>query len=131
VTEPEEPELTDAEVMAALEPTARRLAAAFGLPDASGEVLAAITADEAAVELLRAAFESGKMEAASAIATRGIAEDQAPDWSDIDSLGERRAIAREDSACGRCSHATVCAVARAAPPELLIVVSRCLSFRPD
>jgi len=132
VTEPEaeqeEAELTDAEVMSLLTPTAERLARLFGVPDASGEVLAAITADEAAVELLRAAMESGRMDAVAGMAMRGGGM-PAPDWSDVEALGERRAIAREESACARCANSAVCVVARSAPPELLVVVARCLAFR--
>lgn len=126
--EDEEAPLSEAQVLEVLQPTAARLAAILGLPDAAGEVLLTIRADDAAVELLRAAFESGRAESAAAIALRGDGS-PAPDYSDVESLGERRMIAREDSACSSCVNASICVVARAAPPELLVVISRCLAHR--
>ena len=45
-------------------------------------------------------------------------------------LHERRRI--EQHLCPACSHHVVCRVARAADPNLCIVVSQCLAFeRPD
>jgi hypothetical protein len=53
----------------------------------------------------------------------------APDWSDVEAEGERRAIVAEESICSGCIHAAVC---RARPPaEMLVVVRRCIAFRAE
>jgi len=82
--------------------------------------------DEGARELLGAAFEEGRKDALATALREGAGEQIAPDWSDVESLGERKAIVREESACGSCSVSDVCAVARAARTiEALIVIRRC------
>ncbi|MCG8555627.1 MAG: hypothetical protein MJD61_10130, partial [Proteobacteria bacterium] len=47
------------------------------------------------------------------------------------SLGERKAIQREQHLCGHCSHAPVCKVAAALEPHLLVIISQCMAFDPD
>lgn len=79
--------------------------------------------------VLRGAFEEGVADTALEFARAGAdPAPRAPDWSDITSPGERKAILREENLCARCSHAAVCVVARTAPAELLLVVRRCAAF---
>ncbi len=90
----------------------------------------ALSHEEAGRVLFTTAWAEGFQEAlrerAEAGEPRGSWGD--PRWMDVPGLGERKARYREENLCGRCAHATVCAVARAAPSELLLVVSRCLFF---
>jgi hypothetical protein len=130
MNEPEE-EPSEAEVLAIVRPLAAQVAQELsGGGSIEAALVRVLLADETGgVELLRAAHESGRQDAILSIASRAGAE-VAPDWSDVESMGERTAIAREDGICNRCSLARVCVVARSAPPELLLVVLRCGAFRP-
>jgi len=47
------------------------------------------------------------------------------------SLGEFKAIQREQHLCGHCSHAPVCKVVAAIEPHLLVIISQCMAFEPD
>lgn len=125
---------TEAEVLAILAPVARRLADTIARPGAGrGALIEVLRGDQGAVELLAAAFESGREDAAREVILRAPSATSAapvePDWSDVESAGERGAIAREESICGACVHAAVC---RARPPaEMLIVIRRCIAFRRE
>jgi hypothetical protein len=80
--------------------------------------------DEGARELLGAAYNEGRADARKSAALSG--EGCAPDWSDVESLGERRAIATEETACSSCSHAPVCAIRHAAEQlGALVLIQRC------
>jgi hypothetical protein len=126
-------ELTEAEVLAYLAPVARRLADALGArPGLKSEILDLLRSDEGAVELLAAAFDSGVRDATtrSAVAFESASGGKAvlPDWSDVEDMGERLAIHREESICENCSHVAVC---RAVPPDdMLVSVRRCLRYVP-
>lgn len=128
----DEPELTEAEVLGLLAPIASRLASALGrVPGVKAEVLEVLRGDRGAVELMAAAFDSGREEAKRELEMsilRGADPTASgePDWSDVESPGERKVIAREQSICGRCIHVDVC---RFAPPaEMLVVIRRCAAF---
>lgn len=133
MSEPEQPEEpTEAEVLAHLTVVAHRVAVRIAeeLPEeerpraiaAAEEVL---VSDEGARELLGAAFAEGRADALRGALQRGEVPD-APDWSDVESLGERRAIAREEHICGSCQAADVCAIAAATRQlEALVVLRRC------
>jgi hypothetical protein len=59
----------------------------------------------------------------------GSAAPEAPDWSDVESEGERRMLFSESSICAACMHAAVC---KARPPvEMLVVIRRCIAFRRE
>jgi len=130
-TEPS-PEPTEAEVLAHLTVVAHRVATrvAETLPeaqraDAIKAAEAVLLDDEGARELMGAAFDEGRADALAGALRRGKVPD-APDWSDIDAVGERRAIAREEHVCNTCSHSSVCAVAQAMrSTQLLVVLRRC------
>jgi len=47
------------------------------------------------------------------------------------SLGELKAIQREQHLCGQCSHAPVCKIAGSIEPHLLVIISQCMAFEPD
>jgi hypothetical protein len=44
------------------------------------------------------------------------------------SLGERRALWREQHICLRCAHHAVCKMAAALDPNFLVVIVQCLAF---
>lgn len=44
------------------------------------------------------------------------------------SPGELKAIQRECHLCFACTHASVCKVAAAIDPELLVIIQQCLAF---
>ncbi len=125
---------TEAEVLAILAPVAKRIADVLERPGAGrAAIVDVLRSSQGAVELLAAAFDSGRAD----VAREGIlraggalpAAPVAPDWSDIEADGEKRAVAAETSICGACVHRAVC---RARPPaEMLVVVSRCIAFRND
>lgn len=54
-----------------------------------------------------------------------------PGPSEDVSLGELKAIQREQHLCGHCSHAPVCKVVAAIEPHLLVIISQCMAFDPD
>lgn len=84
--------------------------------------------DEGARDLLAAAFEEGRADVVRGALASGSVP-SAPDWSDVESGGERRAIAREEHICGACSHSGVCAIAGAAQQvQALLVIRRCDRF---
>lgn len=124
--DPNSPPPSDSEVLAALAPVAHRLSKAAILDKRA--VLAVLESDEAARELLAAAFSEGEASGKRTAAGVTIAgrPTEAPDWSDIDSHGERLTLAREMSLCHRCIHGGVCRVAP--PAEMLVVISRCAAF---
>lgn len=127
-----EDELTDEEVLAILAPVASRLAASIGrVPGVRAEVLEVLRQDDTgARELLAAAFDSGREEAMRSALTRpevGLGEGGEPDWSDVESVGERKALHVEQNICSRCSHVSVCRWTP--PPEMLVVIRRCAAFR--
>jgi hypothetical protein len=132
VSEPERPqddsEPTDAEVLHVLGVVAARVAEAVGGGEATSHAaLEVLAGDEGARALLAAAFEEGRQDVVrSTLLRRG--KESEPDWSDVESPGERRLLQREESACSRCAHGVVCVVPRSAPAELLVVVSRCAGF---
>ena len=125
-------EPSEAEVLAYLKTVVRRIAVriASELPeDQRGAALAAaeeeLQGDEGARELLAVAFEEGRSDAVSSALLAGKTP-AAPDWSDIENVGERRAIAREEHSCNTCSHSPVCAVAQAVrAAQMLVAVRRC------
>ena len=47
------------------------------------------------------------------------------------SLGELKAIQREQHLCGHCCHTPVCKIASAIEPHLLVIISQCMAFDPD
>ena len=47
------------------------------------------------------------------------------------SLGELKAIQREQHLCGHCSHAPVCKIAGSIEPHLLVIISQCMAFEPE
>ena len=51
--------------------------------------------------------------------------------NDEPSLGELKAIQREQHLCGHCSHAPVCKIVAAIEPQLLVIISQCMAFDPD
>lgn len=124
--DPKAPPPTDTEVLAALAPVANRIAKA-AITDKRA-VLQVLEGDEAARELLAAAFAEGEASGKRAAAGVTIAgrPTEAPDWADIESHGERLVLAREMSLCSRCLHGGVCRVAP--PAEMLVVISRCAAF---
>lgn len=130
MAEPDEP--TEEQVLAHLTVVAHRVAlsVAEGLPEelrpaATASAERVLLDDEGARELLGAAFEEGRADALRAALHSGTVPD-APDWSDVESPGERRAVAREEHVCGTCSHADVCAIALAIRQvEALVVIRRC------
>lgn len=135
MTEPEkdpEGEPTEGEVLAHLALVAHRVAKRIVevVPEAEREAAAkaaeeVLLDDEGARELLGAAFEEGRADALRGALRRGEVPD-APDWSDVESLGERRAIAREEHICSTCSASDVCAIAAAMRQvEALVVLRRC------
>lgn len=89
--------------------------------DVGGLALFASSYDEGFEDAKREAVIAGEI-------VNAVAVD--PTWSDVQGLGMRKTIARETNACARCAHASVCVVANAARPDLLIVISRCLAFAP-
>lgn len=126
---------SEAEVLAILAPVARRIADAIDRPGAGrAAIVEALRSDQGAVELLAAAFDSGKADAARTAVLRAphtspAGPPAAPDWSDVEAEGERRALAIEESICSACLHAPVC---RGRPPiEMLVVVRRCIAFRTE
>lgn len=127
--ETDPPPPTEAEVLQLLDGVAGRFADAMAGGDerARATMLEVLATDDAARELLGAAFEEGRQDAVRRMLLRGgkVVE---PDWGDVESAGERRLIAREETICSRCVHGGVCAVARAATPEMLVVVARCAGF---
>ncbi len=129
----DEDDLTDEQIIGILAPVAARIAntlAAGGGSD-RGTILEMLRTDESAAHLLAAAFESGKAEVARDIVInpQGVTISKAaPDWTDVESTGERKARHREESICARCIHSGVCRVATAAPIEMLVTVRRCLAF---
>lgn len=109
----------EAEVLAHLaivaHKVATRIAEELPEPERAAAIKAAaevLSNDEGARELLGAAFEEGRADALRGALHSGKVPD-ASDWSDIESLGERKAIAREEHICGSCSKSAVCAVAAA------------------
>jgi hypothetical protein len=132
MSEPEEQGPTESEVLEHMGVVAHRVAKAIaeGLPES--ERAAGIAAaervlldDEGARELLAAAFAEGRADALRGALRRGEVPD-APDWSDVESVGERRAIAREENICATCSASDVCAIAAAIRHvEALVVLRRC------
>ena len=46
-------------------------------------------------------------------------------------IGELKAIHREQHICPRCEHFTVCKVASALDPNLLVTITGCLAFEAD
>lgn len=121
---------SEAEVLAYLGAVADRVCEALSegaSPRVRAAVLEVLGGDEGARELLSAAFEEGRQDAVRSMLLRG-GKIAAGDWSDVESPGERRLIAREESLCARCSHAAVCVVPRGNVAELLLVVTRCVSF---
>lgn len=127
-----EGEPTEAVVLAHLAVVAHRVALRIAEnvpePERAAAVKAAeevILDDEGARELLGAAFEEGRADALRGALRSGKVPD-APDWSDVESIGERRAIAREEHVCGTCSASDVCAIAGAMRQvEALVVLRRC------
>lgn len=126
---PADETVTEEEVLGHLTHVAHRVAKRLAelLPDsqraeaaeAAAEIL---TSDEGARELLAAAYDEGRASVALSGGVGGVA----PDWSDIERGGERRAIAREEHICGTCSARDVCAVAVAMKQiEALVVLQRC------
>lgn len=135
MTEPEQdPEglPTEAEVLAHLAVVAHRVALRITeeLPEQERERAAKAAAevlldDEGARELLGAAFAEGRADALRGTVHSGKVP-SAPDFSDIESEGERRAIAREEHVCNSCSARDVCAISLAmSQVEALVVLSRC------
>lgn len=51
---------------------------------------------------------------------------EAPEFS----VGELKALQREQQLCGQCRHAVVCKIAAAIEPGLLIIINQCLAFEP-
>ena len=47
------------------------------------------------------------------------------------SVGELKAIQRENHLCFECSHAVVCKIATAIEPHLLVIIRQCLAFESD
>ena len=47
------------------------------------------------------------------------------------SVGEMKAIQRENHLCFGCSHAVVCKIAAAIDPELLVIIQQCLAFESE
>lgn len=119
-------EATDAEVLDAVGRFAGRLARELELPPATAErVRELLLGEDAARDLLAAAFLEGREDKARELVLRGGATLRpAPDWSDVPSRGERVVVVREESACSSCGHAPVCALRRAFADEL-VVISRC------
>ena len=102
---------------------------ASGMPQSPEELKAKLQelllGEEGPATLLGAAFEAGK--------EQGLGENPAkrhPRWEDVKTLGEQKARHREENLCGQCANHVVCVVARSTPAELMVVVSRCLSFIP-
>jgi hypothetical protein len=127
----------DAEVVVAVvEGVARRISdviANRGETSIRAAVLEALEGEAGALAVLASAYDEGREDATrdALIGSRVLdAADIDPGWGDVDGVGLRKTIQRETNACERCSHATVCVVARTIPPEFLIVVSRCLAFAP-
>lgn len=131
-----EQEPTEAEVIAHLAVVAHRVAVRIAESLPEQERPAAIEAaeqvlldDEGARDLLAAAFDEGRADALRGALASGKVPD-APDFTDIESIGERRVIAREENVCGSCSASDVCAVAIAARSlEALVVIRRCEKHR--
>lgn len=46
------------------------------------------------------------------------------------SLGEVKALRREQHLCLRCSHWAVCKVVAAATAEMLVIITHCMTFQP-
>jgi hypothetical protein len=125
----EDREPTEEEVLALLQGVAGRISdvVSGGDPRVRDAALEVLATDDGARALLGAAFEEGRQDAVRSMLLRGgkVIE---PDWSDVESPGERRLLQREESICSRCTHGGVCVVTRGAPAELLLVVSRCAGF---
>ncbi len=128
-----EGEATEAEVVAHMTVVAHRVATriaeTIGDPAERAAAVAAaeqvLLEDDGARELLAAAFEEGRSDVIRGALASGRVPD-APDWSDVESIGERRAIAREDSICGTCSRSDICAIALAVRQlDALVVLRRC------
>jgi len=126
-------EPTDEEVVGAVDKVAKRLAEKFRVTFATArEVADALMSDDAARDVLAAAFLEGREDKQRELLARGGATLRPePDWSDVQSVGERALLAREESACGTCGHAGVCSVPRASTPPMLVVVSRCASYHRE
>jgi hypothetical protein len=121
---------SEAEVIAIVAELAKKVVRAISAGGSIEESVVRVLLDDqtGGVELMRAAFDSGREDAITSIAGRA-GDDGAPDWSDVEGMGERAAIAREDGICGRCDRLRVCVVPRSAPAELFLVVRRCAAFR--
>lgn len=138
-TENDDP--TPEEVVATVSKTARRIADALLEDIPGGPAVRAAIAEKiervfledeeiASAFILRGAYEEGSEDAALEFARQGADPGpRSPDWSDVRSEGEARAIRREENLCGKCAIAPVCVVARLAPPEALLVVRRCALYR--
>lgn len=133
MSEPEDDleELSSDQVLEYLSKVTRRLAEDFkaqGLLVGTETLYEMLCSDEGATLLLAGAFEEGRVDAARSMLGGGGRV--AVDWSDVESVGERRLIAKEDTACSRCSHARVCATPKTVPEASLVVISRCSDFAP-
>jgi hypothetical protein len=132
----DEPEVSDAEVLSHLTHVAHRVALAIAAELPEGERAAAARAaetvllsDEGARELLSAAYAEGRADALRGVVASGKAP-ASRDFSDVESLGERRLIVREDGACSTCSAADVCSIAGAVRGvEALVEIRRCDKHR--
>lgn len=96
-------------------------------------IVDALEGDAGALAVIAAVYDEGREDATRDALVGGKILDAGeidPSWSDVEGLGLRKTIQRETNACDRCSHASVCVVARTIPPEFLAVVSRCLAFVP-
>lgn len=85
-----------------------------------------LTGDQVALAVLQAAYEEGREDAAVAVAQAG-AEEVDPTYGEMPA-GEMRATWRGENICGKCRHEAFCVVARAAPPDLLVAIRRCVAF---
>lgn len=86
--------------------------------------------DSAGFALMTSAFFEGREDAVREMLLKGEPDPADPGWGDVEGGGLRKSVHREMQICGRCSFEPMCIVARTIPPEMLIVVSRCLAFVP-
>lgn len=132
---PEDQPITDAEILAHMTMVAHRVAVRIAetIPEASRPMAQAaaeevLLSDEGARDLLAAAYADGRADAIGAALRTG--KFPQPDWSDIESLGERRAMSREEHICHSCSASDVCGVAQSMRAlEMLVILQRCDKHR--
>jgi hypothetical protein len=83
--------------------------------------------DEASRVLIAAAYSEGYEDAVrEKVGAGGKMPD--PRWADVASMGERKALLREQHLCGKCQLATMCKVASNAPETAMVLVQRCGFF---